>query len=78
MGLRTGIIEKKVRWKGIAGFNKYAISEEGEVKNIETGRILKASSDKYGNTHLTLYCNAEPYYRRPKSLLKEAFGSYFE
>jgi NUMOD4 motif len=78
MGLRLGTTTTKVRWRGIAGFDRYQISEEGQVKNIETGLLIKGTSDQYGNTHLTLYRDAKPYSRRPKRLLKEAFGGYFD
>ena len=35
-------------WRSIDGYNNYAISSFGRVKNVKTGKILKARNDKYG------------------------------
>ena len=42
-------------WRSIDGYNNYAISSFGRVKNVITGRILKARSDKYGYLQINLY-----------------------
>jgi len=78
VGLRTGVSEKKVRWREIAGFSKYQISEEGEIKNVDSCKTLKPYVDKFGNSHLILYRGGKPYSRRPAKLLKDAFGGYFD
>ena len=42
-------------FRSINGYNNYAISTFGRVKNTKTGRILKAGNDKYGYLQITLY-----------------------
>ena len=42
-------------FRSIDGYNKYAISTFGRVKNVKTGKILKARNDKYGYLRVNLY-----------------------
>ena len=35
-------------WREIDGYDKYAVSSFGRVKNTKTGRILKASDNGHG------------------------------
>ena len=42
-------------FRSIDGYESYAISSFGRVKNTKTGRILKAGNDKYGYLQVNLY-----------------------
>lgn len=75
MSLKDPTLAKKERWSCIPGFPGYQISDQGRVRNVNTGHILKASEDKFGNTHLSLYRNGKPWSKRPSQLKREAFGS---
>ena len=44
-------------FRSIDGYESYAISSFGRVKNTKTGRILKAGNDKYGYLQINLYYN---------------------
>ena len=42
-------------FRSIDGYESYAISSFGRVKNVKTGKILKARNDKYGYLRVNLY-----------------------
>ena len=42
-------------FRSIDGYKSYAISSFGRVKNVKTGKILKARNDKYGYLRVNLY-----------------------
>ena len=42
-------------WRSIDGYDNYAVSSFGRVKNVKTGKILKARNDKYGYLRVNLY-----------------------
>lgn len=49
-----------VEWVDIKGYeNKYAISNEGYVKNVKTGKILKPGRNKKGYLQVCLYKNGK-------------------
>ena len=45
------------RWTEVDGFPKYQLSDDGVVKNIKTGHILKQSDNNGGYPTLNLYNN---------------------
>jgi hypothetical protein len=45
-------------WKDIDGYDNYAVSTFGKVKNTKTGKILKARNGKYGYLRVDLCENA--------------------
>lgn len=48
-------------WKEIKGFNRYEVSDTGEVRNKETGEIVEQSTDKNGSkvVHFMINDNGE-------------------
>lgn len=46
------------KWKAIDDFPRYEVSTEGRVRNVDTGRVLKAEMTIWGYNRVTLY--AEP------------------
>ena len=42
-------------WRSIENYDNYAVSTFGRVKNVKTGKILKARNDKYGYLRVNLY-----------------------
>lgn len=42
-------------WKTIEDYPNYAVSSEGQVKNVKTGKILKQRKDAYGYCRINLY-----------------------
>ena len=52
----NNLIELNVEvFRSIDGYKSYAISTFGRVKNVKTGKILKARNDKYGYLRVNLY-----------------------
>lgn len=47
------------QWKAIDGYPRYEISNEGNVRNIKTGRVLKLSNDNLGYKRTYLYANGK-------------------
>ena len=45
-------------WRSIDGYNNYAISTFGKVKNTKTGKILKGFDNGHGYLQIDLYENA--------------------
>ena len=60
-------------WITINGFSNYEISNFGNVRNIRTGRILKKSLDSYGYGQVTLIKDKQPYPKRVRQLVADAF-----
>lgn len=75
MSLKDHNQPPKERWSCIPGFPGYQISDNERVRNVNTGSILKASKDKYGTTHLSLYRNGKAVSKRPSAMKREAFGN---
>jgi len=42
-------------WKTIQGFDKYEVSDVGEIRNKKSGRILKQKKDRKGYYTISLY-----------------------
>lgn len=50
-------------WKTIEGFENYEVSNNGEVRNKKTGRILKNSTAPNGYLRVNLRANNQSYTR---------------
>lgn len=61
-------------WKTIKDFPNYQISDEGEVKNIKTNRILKHSYNQDGYAILQLTDGIKPKMKRIHRLVLETFN----
>lgn len=51
--------ENKQQWVNIPGYPNYDLREDGLVKNIKTGRILKQCDNSSGYRTLNLYNNGK-------------------
>ena len=51
---------EKERWVKIEGYPKYSVSDHGNVRNDETGMILKPGLDGGGYPFVRLYVNGTP------------------
>jgi hypothetical protein len=60
-------------YRKIKGFENYEVSNIGNVRNVETGRILKQSTDKKGYKKLGLRKDNVKYTSRVHRLVAEAF-----
>lgn len=66
----------KKKWKKVVGFNKYMISDTGEIKSFHKspkGRTMSQSNDKDGYKKVTLTKDGKEYTRRVHRLVAEAF-----
>lgn len=61
-----------MEWKKIKGFNNYEVSNEGEVRNIDTGKVLK-QEDNRGYLRVILYVNGKKTHKKIHRLVAEAF-----
>lgn len=61
-------------WKSIEDFPKYQVSDQGRIKNIQTGRVFTGSKDAFGYMHVRL---VNPYggitLKKVHRLVAEAF-----
>lgn len=60
-------------YKVIDDFNNYAVSEQGHIKNIKTGRILIGGTDNSGYKIVTLRKNNKNYTKTVHRLVAKAF-----
>lgn len=60
-------------WKEIDGFNNYEISTLGKVKNVKTGRILKAANNGTGYLQVRLCVNGKVVHKYVHRLVAEYF-----
>lgn len=60
-------------WKQIEGNPNYEVSDEGQVRNIETNLILKPRLNKYGYYRVNLYENRKMKEGRIHQLVANAF-----
>lgn len=68
------IINKMVEiYKKIEGHNNYEVSNFGNVKNVKTGRILKAGINRDGYYNVVLYDNGKAKSYKLHRLVAEAF-----
>lgn len=65
------------RWAEVIGFENYAVSDQGRIRNIDTGRILKPCYNYAGHEswygQLTLMRNGKYYQRYINRLVAIAF-----
>lgn len=63
-----------VQWKNIPGYEGiYMISNNGDVLNLETGKIRKLKPSKNGYVYVDLYKNGEVSWKRVHRLVAECF-----
>jgi hypothetical protein len=60
-------------YKKIEGFEDYSVSDHGNVRNDQTGRILKGKDNRCGYLEVTLMKNKKRYYKIIHRLSAEAF-----
>lgn len=51
-------------WKEIKGFSRYEVSDTGEVRNKETGEIIKQSTSKDGIKSVNFMMNDKGEYKK--------------
>ena len=60
-------------WKSIKGYSNYEVSDNGNVRNKDTGRILKAEDNGYGYYRVSLYIGGKASKKRIHRLVADAF-----
>ena len=61
-------------WKNIDGFNgKYQVSSWGNIRNAESGKVLKPFENSKGYLKIALYKNGKNYKKRINRLVAMAF-----
>lgn len=60
-------------WKTIPDLPRYAISNKGRLRNIDTGKILKTRISKLGYEEVTISYNKIQYFRSIHRLVAQAF-----
>jgi hypothetical protein len=60
-------------WVPIEGFPGYAVSNYGNVENVNTGREIKAVPNKDGHLKVLLYRDGRRMHRRVHHLVANAF-----
>lgn len=63
------------RWRIVEGFENYAISDKGNVKNLRFGRIIQPFPDKNGYMIVNLYGNGKMKTLKVHRLVMIAFVS---
>ena len=62
-----------MRWKKVAGFQSYSVSDEGQVRNDRTGRIISQKETKSGYLRVMLHRCGEAKNFRVHRLVAAAF-----
>lgn len=62
-----------IMWVKIRGFNRYSVSDRGEVRNDDTGRVLKGARNTKGYLQIRLSNGNEAKYFVIHRLVAEAF-----
>ena len=60
-------------WKTVDGYEKYEVSDAGNVKNVRTGRTLGRRLDKDGYPSVYLYSNGKGVNKKVHRLVANAF-----
>lgn len=63
----------KIVWRDIKGYTNYFVNEDGDVKSLTRGRLLKHSYDKDGYPTVQLYCNGIAIHKKIHKLVIETF-----
>ena len=61
------------QWKVVKDFKNYEVSDEGKIRNISTGRILKPKLNRGGYNIVDLYIKGRAVTKRIHRLVAEAF-----
>ena len=61
------------KWVPINDFPEYEVSDEGRIRNIKTGRIMKSSVNSRGYSQVCLRSNKQQYTKRVHRLVADAF-----
>lgn len=62
-----------MNWKVIHGLPNYEISEDGIIRRLDSGKIIKCSYDPDGYPQHTLYFNGTRHYRKKHRLVAITF-----
>ena len=65
--------DNALTFKPIDGYNNYFISNDGDILNLHTGRIMKANVNRDGYALITLYKNSTPKTYQVHRLVAKAF-----
>jgi hypothetical protein len=60
-------------WRTVQSFPLYAVSDEGQVRNTRTGKMLKASFGKRGYRTVGLWLNGKSWNKTVHNLVAETF-----
>lgn len=60
-------------WKKIEGYEKYSVSDSGDVRNDKTGKILKPNKNKVGYYKVNLWVNGREHQIDVHRLVAQAF-----
>lgn len=62
-------------WRKVKDFNLYSVSDQGNIRNDKTGRILKGGLDTYGYPQVILCKNGSRINRKIHRIVAETFIS---
>lgn len=60
-------------WKEIEGFSNYSVSNQGKIKNIRTGKILKPCINSWGYSTVNLYRDKKSFSKKLHRLVLSSF-----
>lgn len=60
-------------WKPIRETDQYEVSNEGRVRNVKTGRILKGAADDRGRVKVSLHIDGKQHTKKLNRLVAETF-----
>jgi hypothetical protein len=63
------------RWSMIEGYDNYAVSTKGRVRNLSSGKVLKHQNSRRGGNYafVNLYCDGMRANRNVHTLVARAF-----
>ena len=61
------------RWRKIKDHENYEVSDEGDVRNSKTGKILSHSIDEQNDDIVFMYEGSAKYKRKVSRLVAEAY-----
>lgn len=66
------------KWRPIRGYTHYEVSDQGRVRNTDTGELIKPNTDAHGFRKLKLYKNGIETGFRVHRLVAETFLEGFD
>lgn len=60
-------------WKPVIGFKTYEVSDQGRLRNINTGRVFTGTKDAFGYKHVRLVNDGQYFLKKVHRLVAEAF-----